>query len=207
MSAMFPALPRRARLFAAVISCVAVASVVAQFYYLNDLRGQTYAETAWDMARFFTILTNLLIAWTWTRAALRREGIHPPWVASLTLASLIVGAVYHLLLAHLIDFEGIGWFADHGLHAVVPLACLAWWIAFAPKRRLVYADLPIFVLWPSIYMAYVLARGSVEGRYPYPFMDLTDLSQAAVATNLAGLTLVLLIGGVIFIMIGRYADR
>ena len=207
MSALFPALPRRARWFAAAIAVTAVASVGAQFLYLNELRGQTYAETAWDMARFFTILTNILVAWTWGRAALHRDGVYPPWIAALTLAIVMVGAVYHVLLSHLMEFEGLGWFADHGLHTVVPLACLGWWVAFGPKRRLIYSDLPIFALWPSIYLAYVLARGSFDGAYPYPFMDLTNLGAAAVATNLAGLTILLLLGGVVFVMIGRYVDR
>ncbi len=204
---MFPALPRRARWSAAVIAALALASVLAQFFYLNDLRGQSYGETAWDMARFFTILTNLLVVWTWGRAALHREGVYPPWLAALTLAIVMVGAVYHLLLSHLVDFSGIGWFADHGLHSVVPIACLLWWLGFSPKRGLIYPDLPIFVLWPSVYVAYVLGRGHFDGRYPYPFMDLTELSTPAIAANLAGLMILLLLGGVMMISIGRYADR
>jgi len=204
---MSPALLRRARLTAAGIALVALTSVGLQFVYLNGLRGQTYPETAWDMARFFTILTNLLVAWTWARAAARRGGVHPPWLAALTVSVVMAGAVYHVLLSHLVDFDGIGWWADHGLHSAVPLACLLWWLAFAPKRGLTYRDVPIFALWPAIYAVHALTRGAVDGRYPYPFMDIGEIGAAAVAVNLAGLALALLSSGIVMVAIGRHADR
>jgi hypothetical protein len=205
---MFPALSRPARRWALLIAVLAAVSVVTQFLHLNALRAEPPAATAWDMARYFTILTNLLVAVTFTVISRPiRDGVPAAWLAALTLAMVIVGAVYHLLLSHLVDFTGIGWWADHGLHTVGPLAILAWWLIHAPKRRLDYADLPIFVLWPAIYAAYALGRGAQDGVYPYPFVDLATLGREAVAVNLAGLTVVFLLGGVGMISIGRYADR
>ena len=65
----------------------------------------------------------------------------------------------------------------------------------------------MFVLWPVIYVAYALGRGAQDGIYPYPFVDLSTLSREAVAVNLAGLAVVFLLGGVLMISIGRFADR
>jgi hypothetical protein len=101
----------------------------------------------------------------------------------------------------------MGWWADHGLHTAVPVALVVWWLVHAPKRRLGYVDLPLFVLWPSIYAAYALWRGARDGVYPYPFIDLSAIAAGAAALNMAGLMAVFLLGGVAMIGIGRFADR
>jgi len=205
---MFPALPPRARWSAMVIALVAGGSVLALFIHsLDTERYGDEATTAWAIARFFTVLTNLIVAATFGAAAVRRNGINASWLAALTLAIVLVGAVFHVLLSDITTYVGLGEWANQGLHTFVPITCLLWWIIFAPKRTLHYRDLPIFIAWPCVYMAYALARGAQDGTYPYPFIDLTQISATAVALNLAGLLIVLLLGGVIFVMIGRFADR
>jgi len=53
-----------------VIALVAGGSVLAMFLYnLGIERYGDEATTAWAMARFFTILTNLAVAWTFANAA------------------------------------------------------------------------------------------------------------------------------------------
>lgn len=205
---MFPELSRPARRTALLIALISAVSVGAQFIDLTANRDEPALRTLADMARYFTILTHLLVVVTFTLISRpRRNGVSGPWLAALTLSVVMVGAVYHVLLARLIAFDGLGWLADQGLHTVGPLAVLLWWLVHAPKRRLEFADLPIFVLWPAIYTAYALARAARDGVYPYPFLDLSSLSAAAVVTNLAGLGVVTLLGGVAMIAIGRYADR
>lgn len=205
---MFPALSRPARRWALAIALLAAVSVAAQFLHLNAVRDETPLETALEMARYFTILTALLVAVTFAAISRpSRDGLPAPWLAALTVSMGMVGAVYHLLLSDLITFTGLGWWADQGLHTVAPLAILIWWLVHAPKRRLDYGDLPVFVLWPTVYAAYVFWRGSRDGVYPYPFVDRASLGAEAVAVNLAGLTVLFLLGGVVMVSIGRYADR
>lgn len=204
---MPPALSRRARLTAAALALIAFGSVgLRVLLSIEEMDGDVDAAL-WDLARFFTILTNTLVGLTFGLAALRKTAVYPPWIAALTLSVVLVGAVYHLLLADLITFTGLAVLADHGLHTLVPIGCLLWWLIFAPKRPLVYADLPIFAMWPALYVAYALGRGAQDGRYPYPFMNLAEIGAAAVATNLVGLMTVLLLGGIAMISLRRFADR
>lgn len=205
---MFPELTRTARQTALLIALVSAVSLGVQFWHLMQTTGQGALATMADMARYFTILTHLLVVLTFTHAARpMRDGVSAPWLAALTLSMVMVGLVYHLILSSLIAFDGLGWWADHGLHTAGPLALALWWLLHAPKRRLTFADLPIFVLWPSVYAAYVLGRASHDGIYPYPFIDLPVIGEAAAAVNMALLTLVFLLGGVVMIGIGRFADR
>lgn len=204
---MFPALSFNARFWACVVAVLALASVIARFIYDQSTGPETPVETIWALARFFTLLTNSLVVITFGTAAFRRGGISASWVAALTLSVILVGAIYHLLLSGLVTFVGLGVWADQGLHTVVPIACFVWWLVFAPKRSLHFRDLPMFIVWPCVYVAYVLARGASDGIYPYPFLSLATNDPGTVTVNLAALLGVMLAGGAIFITIGRFADR
>lgn len=205
---MFVVLPRSARRMALAIAVLALVSVCAQFTHLHARDGLHWSVTAWDMARYFTILTNLLVVITFGAMARPVRGdLAAPWLAALSLAAIMSGLIYYLVLSHLVSFTGLGWWADLGLHGVTPALIALWWLIHAPKQRLDYGDLPIFVMWPAIYGAYALARGALDGVYPYPFIDLSVMAPIAVVTNLLGLFVLFLLGGVIMILIGRFADR
>lgn len=205
---MYLVLPRSARRMALAIAFLALASLCAQFIHLHGRADVPMVLTAWDMARYFTILTNLLVVLTFAVIARPvRAELAAPWLAALSLSVMMSGLIYHLALAHLVSFSGLGWWADHGLHSLTPVAIALWWVFHAPKQRLDYGDLPIFLLWPSVYGAYALARGAVDGVYPDPFIDLAREPPIVVATHLTGLLVLFLLGGVVMIMIGRFADR
>ena len=108
--------------------------------------------------------------------------------AGALLSILMVGVIYHLILARLWASQGLAYWADQGLHTAVPLATLGWWLAFAPKDiRL--RDLPFWLIWPLAYSLYSLIRGAVTGFWPYPFFDLPALGPLRLCVNIAGLVL------------------
>ena len=61
---MFKVLPRPASSMALAIAVLALASLCAQFTHLHARAHVPIFVTAWDMARYFTILTNLLVVVT-----------------------------------------------------------------------------------------------------------------------------------------------
>lgn len=205
---MFPVLPASARYQALVVAALAAASLVAQWVYLMDLRGTGPLATLISMSRFFTILTTALIVVTFVVVAISRQrGLSAPLLAALTLSAVMTGAVYHVLLADGWNPTGLGVAADIGLHSVVPASVFLWWLIHAPKTALIWADLPAFALWPSVYIAYALGLGSVDGTYPYPFMDPTIAGPERVAATLGILSILLLLGGTVMVGIGRFIDR
>ncbi|WP_442638807.1 Pr6Pr family membrane protein [Roseicyclus sp.] len=187
---------------------LAAASLAAQWVYLMQLRSTGPLQTVVEMARFFTILTTALVAVAFTTVAVSRtRGLSAPLLAALTLSAVVTGVVYHVMLAEFWNPTGLGLVADWGLHTIVPLAVLLWWFRHAPKTSLGWADLPAFVVWPSVYSAYALGLGTVDGVYPYPFIDPTVAGPWPVVATLAQLGLAMLLGGIVMIGIGRFADR
>lgn len=160
----------------------------AQFDTLLDpVASQPLLQKLWFIAGFFTILTNLLVA-AHMFAVAQGWQISASRAAGLVVSILMVGIVYHAVLAGLWDPQALAWWANQGLHTGVPLATALWWLAFAPKSVMA-RDVPLWLLWPAGYCLYAALRGIITGFWPYPFLNLDALRPAVLALNIAGLLL------------------
>jgi hypothetical protein len=117
------------------------------------------------LARFFTVLTNtlilLLVLAIWAgRAPSARL------ILALVTAIAAVGIVYHLVLASLWSPQGWVLVADRGVHTVVPLFSVLWWLVFGRAGGLSRRDVLWVVIWPLLYCVYALVRGGARGSIP-----------------------------------------
>ena len=80
--------------------------------------------TLWVLARFFTIITNLLLAVVMTGVAVGRK-VSPFLLGGVTLAILLVGVVYATLLQGLHQLQGGALVADVLLHKASPVVAYA----------------------------------------------------------------------------------
>jgi hypothetical protein len=115
-----------------------------------------------------------------------------------------VGIVYRLLLRQLWNPQGAQWVADVILHDVIPVGYVLYWLLFAPKNGLRWKDAVAGLIYPGVYLLYVLARGAVSGLYPYPFVDVNVLGYAGVLARAAVLLLVFLGMGLLVVAVGRW---
>ncbi|MCC5991409.1 MAG: Pr6Pr family membrane protein [Rhodobacteraceae bacterium] len=175
------------RVVAGVIGALGVAALGAQIG-LNMARWNMGAiAVIWALAGFFTILTNALMAATmlWIAASGQRAAFG--WMSMLTMSMIMVGLVYHLLLAHLYNFAGLAWWTDHAFHTILP-ALMAWFWLTETARIPPRGGRPLFwLIWPAGYAVYALLRGALSGWYPYPFINAAELGLGALVLNVTGL--------------------
>ena len=173
------------RIAAAFVALLAWAGLAIQFHATLAATGSV-AETLWILIRFFTILTNLLVALTFTALALGKT-VSSFWLGGVTLAIILVGIIYMLLLRGLLELSGGAVVADNILHKIIPVAVPLYWLAFATKGQLKPSAPLLWMLYPLAYLAYAMARGAAEGAYAYPFIDVGSLGVAQVAINVAAI--------------------
>jgi len=166
---------------AAIVALVALAGLVVQFAATLDQTGSV-AGTLWTLLRYFTVLTNLLVALAFGWVAIGGRP-HPRRLAGVMLAILLVGIVYGLLLRGLLTLSGGALLADTLLHKVTPVLVPLWWIAFAVRGQLRWRDPWGWALFPALYLPYALLRGMAEGRYAYPFIDVAKIGIGTVLVN------------------------
>jgi predicted nucleic acid-binding protein len=166
-------LAKTPRIAAAAIALVGWFALAVQFRATFGQTGSV-AETLWILLRYFTVLTNVLVAVVLTGIVLGRPRFAAPAILGfVTFAIMLVGVVYMTLLRGLLELSGGALLAD----------------AFA-------------------YFAYALARGSIEGRYAYPFIDLGALGAAQVALNAALIAAAFLVAGMAVVWLdGALARR
>ena len=198
---------RPARFAAALIALVAMASLVAQFIVVREEYGYSVARSIWVMARFLTILTTVLVAGTFAAIAAGAGKISYRWLAALTLAILLVAAGFHTLLRGNNVLVGLEVWSDLGFHTVGPVLVALFWLFLVPRGRLAFSDLPFFLIWPSAYLVYALTRGGLEGRYPYPFLDVAAIGWTPVLWTIGAFTVGVVAGGLGMILLDRVLGR
>lgn len=159
---------------------------------------------------YFTILTNSLAAVVATAIAVvptGRVARHAPLRASVAVYIIVVGVVYHVLLAPLLNPVGVHWVLDHMFHTLLPIYYVALWVLCAPKAGLRLKHALYWLIYPIIYCAYAMVRGEVTGLYPYPFLDPTETSYSHVLQMIAILTVAFLALGVVQILLTRIIPR
>ena len=107
------------RAAAAVVAIACWAGLAIQFS-ATFAQQHDILSTLWVLFRFFTVITNLLVALAMTWAA-RGGRVSPAVLGGLTLAILLVGVVYMTLLQGLVLLSGQALLADALLHKVAPV--------------------------------------------------------------------------------------
>ncbi len=190
------------RAAAALVAIVCWAGLAIQF-------SDTYAShhdlvaTLWTLGRFFTILTNLAVAVAMTWIAIGRR-VSPFVLGGLTIAILLVGVVYAVLLAGLHELRGPALIANFLLHKASPVLMAIWWLLFAPRAKLRSNAALWWSVYPLAYFLYVLARGWFDHKYPYPFIDVSRLGWLQTALNAGGIAVAFILAGLLLVWIDRW---
>lgn len=188
--------------FAALVAIVCWAGLAIQFSATYGHQHHV-VTTLWTLARFFTILTNLIVAGVMTWVA--TGGRAPPLVlGGITLAILLVGVVYGTLLHGSQSLQGAAVLANTLLHTVSPVLMAAWWLLFAPRARLKWNAPWLWTIYPLAYFAYVLARVRAGDHYPYPFIDMPKIGWMQTALNAGGIALGFILSGFLLVWIDNW---
>lgn len=185
-----------ARCSALLIALAALVGVFGQLS-LNIGKAAAAGTPAWRelpaLYGYFTIWSNTLVGLIALHAA-RGGGeagvFGRPFLRGAAVTYIIVvGTIYHTLLAAGRDLHGAAWVLDHLLHSVVPIAWPMWWLAFAPRGHLAWRDIVPAMAFPLAYAAVALTRGALTHKYAYFFLNADTYGWPRVLLNSLGLAL------------------
>jgi len=205
-----------AAIFRIIVAIVAWSALILQQYILIDKtpgNGLTPLGAVWRFLIFFTVLSNLLVATRLTVVIVAPSSraaqffVKPSVTAGIGVYIFIVGLVYNIMLRHIWSPVGRDRLADELLHVAVPVLYLLYWLIFASKKGLQWKHVFYWLSFPAIYIVYVLIRGSVEGFYPYYFINPLELSVQKVVINSIVLMAAFVVVGCLFVTIGKWLTR
>ncbi len=195
-----------------IIAIIGWYALGLQLYVMIDkmtTNGYGLTETIANFFSYFTILTNLLVAISLTLSLLAPASVpgrffgSPFTQSAIAVYILIVGIIYSIALRKTWNPEGLQLIADRLLHDAVPLLYFIFWILFVPGKLLQWKDPVSWLIYPLIYLVYILVRGSATGWYPYPFLNISELGYGKVILNIGLIGLAFLVVGVLLVTINR----
>ena len=184
-------------------------AIIGQYYLIIENRVAGIGETTIRFFSYFTILSNLLVAIYFTASIIEpTNGFFskynkPGLLTALTVYITIVGLVYQIVLRQHWKPTGLQIIIDELLHSVIPTLVIIYWYLFEHKSLLQYKQISNWLIYPIIYLCYILIRGHFSAFYPYPFVDVLKLGYSSVLINSGILIIFFSAISTIFIFIGR----
>ena len=157
-------------------------------------------EVVINMLAYFTILTN-----TFAAVVLVIVGLLPnsrmgkvfatPTVFGCVITSMLwVGIGFHVLLSDYWSPDGMEAVTNYLNHYIVPSALLTIWLVFPPKNQIPKGIPFLWEIYPAIYGIYIIIRGELINKYPYPFFDVNVIGYSKALLN--GLVILIVILGI-----------
>ncbi|MGK9148157.1 Pr6Pr family membrane protein [Plantibacter flavus] len=160
-------------LYRLVFAVLSLTAVFVQFFAVTVAGGLS----VFNFFCYFTNLSNLMISAVFIISAVRLiVGRTDPSDSDVAIRGgavvyiVFVGVVFNTILADGDVGAVIPW-VNTVVHIIVPIAGLADWIIWAPRRRLPFSVTLWWMIWPVVYSLFSLIRGAIDGFYPYPFYN------------------------------------
>ena len=200
------------RPYAALTALLGLFALVLQFYLMLSYAAESGEAPLRGVIRFFsyfTVLTNTLAVFALAATALRAKNFlaRPNTQTAIAVYIVIVCVIYTLLLRNLWNPNGAQLLADYLLHYAMPGLYVIYWGLFVPKDSLRFRDAVSWLIYPAVYVVYMLGRGALIGQYPYPFLDAGSIGYMHIALNVVGLGALFLGLGIAAIWLGHRLSR
>ncbi|MAO80965.1 MAG: hypothetical protein CMH82_09935 [Nocardioides sp.] len=157
----------------------------------GDTGGGAYGvlQRVTDTLSYFTIWSNVVVALAATVLARGARGAtwHRVLLLDALLMIVVTAIVYQLLLAPSLDVQGWSIITDPTQHVVVPVLAVAAWVWAGPRGWVSGRLVPLALVVPVLWVAWMLARGAVIGSYPYGFVAVGERGYPAVLATVAAI--------------------
>jgi len=205
--------PPALKIYLATGTIIVWFALILQYAISLKAAHYDFLSTSKAYLSFFTVTTNIIVAICFSAmsfASRSKLGLFlakPATITAITVYIVVVGIIYNVLLRGLL--HPIGWarVADELLHVVNPLVFLGFWIFFVNKQTLQYKHAFAWLLYPMIYIIFIVIRGYFINQYPYPFINVVELGYPKAILNAFFCLIVFYILSIFLIWIGKKLAR
>ena len=157
---------------------------------------------------YFTILSNLIGATLLLVGAARWRAARSTGMDLLRGGAVVYLTVTFIVFALLLsntDVDlAIPW-VNSVLHEIIPIVIVIDWLIDPPLRRLSMRQGLLWLSFPAAWIVYVLIRGALVGKYPYPFLDPANGGYASVAVYCVGILVLMVAVCAVVVAVGGWA--
>lgn len=178
------------------------------FTDIKDRENDSVRISVWKFFSYYTNLTNILVC-IWVlilvfapSSPLGSMAKNANVSSAITFYILTVGVANYIVFGFR-PLKPMNQIADLAVHAVTPIMTIVLWIGYMDKQALFYEYVPYWLIYPLSYAAFTALHGNWSRFYPYPFTNVQELGAFKVALNALGLSICVLLGGTLFVVLGK----
>lgn len=163
-----------------------------------------------DSLTYFTNWSNLLVCITLTALYLdqRRGGRTFATLRNTGLFMITMTLIlYNLLLAGEANPQSWNQLTNLFEHYITPIVTIVVWVWVGPRDWFSMRETLRIYLLPIAWIVFALARGAVQGVYPYPFFNVATQGYPAVLTLIAEILVAGYVIALLFAAIDRLLGR
>src|ERR1700744_6166090 len=165
------------------IAAVGTVSCALQLYLaITDHLDHTPLWRLIDFLGYFTNTTAILATAVAILALARPASslAQPAAITATAVYILVVAVTYEWLLKG--PTHGLRVISNIGVHEALPALVILLWLV-TPKAGLRWRQPPAWLIYPAVYIAWILAHGAVVHTYPYFFADVNKLGYPRALLN------------------------
>lgn len=187
-------------------------TIITQFVVMIENSIASLTETTIRFFTFFTILSNILVAFVFTAILAQPKGkfsffLNPINQSAIAVYIFVVGIVYNLILRFLWQPQGIQRIVDEMLHSIIPIYYILYWYFKINTKSILWKNSINWLIYPIVYLIVIMIRGKFSNYYPYPFVNVTTLGINKVLLNVLLLTLFFGVVAMTFIAIAKFKNK
>jgi hypothetical protein len=197
------------RSLAIILAVIAWFTLSRQYHLSAENSTTSGAETLIRFLSFYTFLTNALVALYFSILAFKKHSLftRPGVLSALTVYISVAAVVYHLVLRYAWDHSGYKLIIDELLHSVIPLFVIIFWYVYERKSHVGAEQALWWLIYPIVYLSFILVRGNISGFYPHPFSNIPVLGLWRVAINCFFVLIMFPIISLILVLIGNFIEE
>ena len=157
---------------------------------------------------YFTILSNLIGATLLLVGVARWRSPRSPRIDLLRGGAVVYLTVTLIVFAILLadtDVDlAIPW-VNSVLHEIIPIVVIIDWLIDPPTTRLTNRQGLLWLTFPAGWIVYVMIRGALVDRYPYPFLDPANGGYGTVATYIVMILVLMVAMCTAVVAVGNWA--
>ncbi|MGL5821645.1 MAG: Pr6Pr family membrane protein [Sarcina sp.] len=154
---------------------------------------------------YFTELSNILVTlWYFNKVFFKKKikFLNKDSVRGAILLYIwVAGLVFFLVLNNDWHAHGRVKLEEYTLHGFSPLAFLVDYLIFEAKGVFKFKYIPLWIIFPIVYLFYAIGIGEIIHVYPYPFLNMNVLTVGGLLYYLATLLIPAFIGISLIIVI------
>jgi len=194
-----------------IIAVLGWLTLFTQLYLIIENRQASIPETIIRYFSFFTILSNIMVSASATYLLLYNSNAKPFFnekkITAIAVYITVVGLVYNLILRQLWHPQGLQKWVDELLHSIIPVLFIAFWFIYVSKNVLQWKHIFKWLLFPFMYLIFILIRGNFSDYYPYPFINVTAIGYQATFINCMGMIIVFILFSLLAVAIAKMKNK